>query len=147
MNTSTDFDSSNYSLNQYSLEPDLSFTHGSNVRVTVGYKYSNKINAPAYGGELYSSQAINTEIKYNILQTTALQGKFTYSNISYTGRANSTVSYVILDGLLPGRNYLWTLDFTKKLGSALELSIQYEGRKPGEGSTIHTGRASLRALL
>ena len=53
----------------------------------------------------------------------------------------------MLDGLLPGRNFLWNLDITKKLGGNLELGIQYEGRKPGEGNTIHTGRASLRAIL
>jgi hypothetical protein len=64
-----------------------------------------------------------------------------------TDQLNSTVSYVILNGLLPGKNYLWNLDFTKKLGNNLEVSIQYEGRKPGEGNIIHTGRASLRAIL
>ena len=53
----------------------------------------------------------------------------------------------MLDGLLPGNNYIWDLEFTKKLGNNLELSIQYEGRKPGEGIIVHTGRASLRAIL
>jgi hypothetical protein len=36
---------------------------------------------------------------------------------------------------------------TKKLGSFLELNITYEGRQPGEGHVIHTGRAALRAIL
>jgi hypothetical protein len=27
------------------------------------------------------------------------------------------------------------------------LGLQYEGRKPGEGPTVNTGRASLRAIL
>jgi hypothetical protein len=57
------------------------------------------------------------------------------------------VSYIILDGLLPGQNYIWSVDLTKKLGSFLELNVTYEGRKPGEGNVIHTGRASLRAIL
>ncbi|HTQ66640.1 MAG TPA: hypothetical protein VMI12_17730 [Puia sp.] len=144
---SKNFDNSNYNLNQYSIEPDLSYTRKSNFRVTIGYKYTNKENDPAYGGELYSSQSVNSDIKYNILQNTSLQGKFTFSNINYTGSTNSTVSYIILDGLLPGKNYLWDFDFTKKLGANLELSIQYEGRQPGEGHTVHTGRASLRAIL
>ena len=39
------------------------------------------------------------------------------------------------------------LDFTKKLGNSLELSLQYEGRKAGDTGIVHTGRASLRALL
>jgi hypothetical protein len=147
LSTSKDFDNSNYHLNQFSAEPDISFTRKSNFRLTLGYKYANKKNAPAYGGETYTANSFNSDVKYNILQTTSLQGKFTYSSISYDGNPNSTVSYVILDGLLPGKNYLWNLDFTKKLGTNLELSIQYEGRKPGEGAAVHTGRVSLRAIL
>jgi hypothetical protein len=69
------------------------------------------------------------------------------NNIQYNGTTNTTVSYILLDGLLPGKNYIWSLDFTKKLGSFLELNINYEGRQPGEGPIINTGRASLRAIL
>jgi hypothetical protein len=59
----------------------------------------------------------------------------------------SSVSYVILEGLSPGKNYLWNIDLTKKLGNSLELNLQYEGRKAGQLNMIHTGRASLRAIL
>ena len=145
--SSTNFDSSNYSVNQYSVEPDLSYTQKANLRITVGYLYTAKKNDPAYGGESYYSGALNTDAKYNLVSSTSLEAKFTYSGIHYTGNTNSTVSYIMLDGLLPGNNYLWDLDITKKLGSNLELSIQYEGRKPGEGGIINTGRASLRAIL
>ena len=153
--SSTDIDSSDYNLKQYSIEPDLTFTRGSNFRILLGYKLGNKKNDPKYGYINSGSSSINTEIKYNILQSTSIQAKFTYSNINFmtntptatSNIVNSPVGYVVLDGLLPGKNYLWNLDLTKKLGGNLELNIQYEGRKPGEGRTIHTGRASLRALL
>jgi hypothetical protein len=148
---SKNFDNTNYNLQQYSIEPEISYTLRSSLRITAGYKYNSKTNDPIYGGEVYTAQSINGNVKYNILLNTSLEGKFTYTNILYdtkgTGQVNSPVSYIILDGLLPGKNYLWNLDFTKKLGSSLELSIQYEGRKPGEGRTVHTGRASLRAIL
>jgi hypothetical protein len=153
--SSSDIDSSDYSLKQYSIEPDLIYTRGSNLRILIGYKIGNKKNDPLYGLLQSKTNSINSEVKYNILQSTSLQAKFTYSNINFTAKdaataasaVNSPVGYVILDGLLPGKNYLWNLDLTKKLGGNLELNIQYEGRKPGEGRTIHTGRASLRALL
>jgi hypothetical protein len=145
------FDNRNYKIDQYSVEPRTIFTRGSNFRLILGYKYTNKENQQGFG-EKYSSNALNSEIKYNILQSSSIQAKFIYGNITYqttdpSNGLNSTVSYVMLDGLMPGKNFLWNLDFTRRLSSFLELSMQYEGRKPGTARTVHIGRAAIRALL
>jgi len=145
------FDNRNYKIDQYSIEPRTIFTRGANFRLIVGYKYSNKENQQGFN-EKYSSNSLNSEIKYNILQSTSIQAKFTYGNIQYqtsdpANGLNSTVSYIMLDGLLPGKNFLWNLDFTRRLSNFLELNLQYEGRKPGSASTVHIGRAAIRALL
>jgi hypothetical protein len=141
------FDNSNYNIYQYSIAPELSYTRNANLRVSLGYTYNPQKNDPLYGGETSYSSSVNTVVKYNIVQTTSIQAKFTLNNIQYNGTTNTTVSYILLDGLLPGKNYIWGLDLTRKLGSFLELNITYEGRKPGEGTVINTGRASLRAIL
>lgn len=151
-NTGQNFDSSNYHLRQWSSEPSLTYTRGANLRVGMGYKYSYKLNDPEFGGQKYTSGAYNVDFKYNIVQSTSIQSKFTYNEIAYkikdgNASTSSSISYVILEGLLPGKNYLWNVDLTKKLGSSLELSLQYEGRKAGETRVVHTGRAALRALL
>jgi hypothetical protein len=141
------FDSSNYSITQYSIAPDLSYTRRANLRISIGYNYNPQKNAPQYGGETSFSSSVITDVKYNLVQSTSLEAKFTLNDIEYKGGTNTTVSYIMLNGLLPGKNYIWGLDLTKKLGSFLELNVAYEGRKPGEGTIIHTGRASIRAIL
>ncbi len=142
------FQNRNYHVNQYSIEPRISITKGTLLRIVAGYKYSNKINAQT-SAEQYVANALNTEVKYNILQSTSIVSKFTYSSISFSPLANSntTVGYNMLDGLQPGKNYLWNLELTKRLANNLEINIQYDGRKPGDAPTVHTGRASLRAIF
>jgi hypothetical protein len=152
INSSSNFDSSNYALRLYSVEPDLSYTRKSNLRIGLGYRLSTKVNSLQWGGQTYTSTGFNTDFKYNILNSTSIQGKFTVNSILYTSKegtpsTTSPVSYTILEGLAPGRNYLWNLDFTKKLGNNLEINLQYEGRKAAGSGVINTGRASLRALL
>jgi hypothetical protein len=141
------FDNSNYNISQYSIAPDLAYTRRANLRISLGYNYNPQKNDPQYGGETSFSSSFIADVKYNLVSNTSLQGKFTLNDIHYLGNTNTTVSYIMLNGLLPGKNYIWGLDLTKKIGSFLELNITYEGRKPGEGNVIHTGRASLRAIL
>ncbi len=142
------FDNRNYFIDQYSLEPRISLTKGTILRVVTGYKYTNKSNQLG-SQEKYTSNAVNTEVKYNILQSSSILAKFTYSNITFSPDAsvNTTVGYNMLDGLLPGKNFLWNLELTKRLANNLEINIQYEGRKPGDTRIVHVGRASLRALF
>ncbi len=140
------FDNRNYSIRLQSVEPRFSFTQNASFRISTSYRYTEKNNRES-GKEQYRSHAVNTEAKYNLLQSASFLAKFTYNTISYPYATNSTVSYVLLDGLQPGKNLLWSLDLTKRLGRNLEMNIQYEGRKPGENRVIHIGRAGLRAIL
>ena len=144
------FDNRNYNIESYGMEPRLSFIRGTNFRIAVGYKYDDKQNTDAAQKAIINS--LTSEAKYNVLSSSSVTAKFTYSQIKYSdpGNANTpntSVSYIMLDALLPGENFLWTVDFTKRLTSYLELNFQYEGRKAGVSNTVHIGRASLRALF
>ncbi|RYY60532.1 MAG: hypothetical protein EOO05_09600 [Chitinophagaceae bacterium] len=144
----TQFENRNYKLNINSGEPTLSFIQGTSFRISTGYKYEQKKNQPFYGGEKSTSHSLNVESKYNVLQNSSISGRFTYNTIDYTGTSSTTtVSYIMLDGLLPGKNYLWNITLTKRLLNNLELNFQYDGRKPAETKTVHIGRASLTALF
>lgn len=144
------FANRNYLIRQHVAEPSLSYIRGTRFRLTVAYSLDDKKNNSGFF-ERSSNSAVNTEVKYNVLSSASITAKFSVNNISFNydagGSANSTVGYILLDGLLPGKNYLWNLDFTKRLSNSIEISFQYDGRKPGESRTVHIGRATVRALF
>lgn len=141
------FANRNYTLNIFSAEPTISFIKGTKFSLRSAYKFDRKKNKPEYGDEKSVAHSINLESRYNILQRSSLTTKFTVSNISYNADPNTTVSYIMLDGLLPGSNYLWSVGLNKRLMNKLELNIQYDGRKAGTARTVHLGKAGVTALF
>jgi hypothetical protein len=141
------FSNRNYLITQFSTAPQVSYIYGSDIRVSLIYNFDKKENLLGLK-EKAVNNAVTTEVRYNVLSNSTLNGRLTFNNISYKGgSANTTVGYIMLDGLLPGKNFLWSIELTKKMAGNIELNLQYEGRKPGTTNVIHTGRASLRALL
>lgn len=141
------FANRNYELSLFSAEPTLIFIKGTKFNIKTAYRFDQKKNKPDYGGEKSTSHSINVESRYNILQRSSVTAKFTINNISYNAVANTTVSYIMLDGLLPGSNYLWTIGFNKRLINNMELTFNYDGRKAGTARTVHLGRAGVTALF
>ncbi|MFZ9660444.1 MAG: hypothetical protein ACO29O_01090, partial [Chitinophagaceae bacterium] len=138
------FSNRNYSVKGLIIEPRISYIKGTRYRVAIGYKRDLKSSGQS---ERSIANSLIVDAKYGALQNTSFTSRISIGNISYNGKTNSSVAYYMLDGLLPGRNFLWTIDCTKRLTSFLELSFQYEGRKSGLSSTVHLGRAQIRALF
>jgi len=145
--TTPQFNNRNYNITSIQTEPKFIYTNSTKYRLQASYQYLKKSNLEAFGGEQSTANSLNIEAKYNSAKGNVLSTKFTSTNIIFTGIQNTTVSYIMLDGLLPGKNYLWNIEFTKRLNNNFEISFNYEGRKPGESRIINIGRASVRAIL
>ncbi len=141
------FENRNYNIQNLSVQPRFTYTASTKFRVQTGYELEQKKNVIQYGGEQSTSNIFNIESRYNAVNNTSLTAKFSINNIHYNGETNTTTSYIMLEGLLPGKNYLWNINLTKRLINNLELNFEYEGRKPGNSRTVNIGRASIRALL
>jgi hypothetical protein len=134
----------NFNIISKSYEPRITYTQATQLRLQAGIKSDRKQNRDGIEAKLNS---VYTEGKYNLVSSISVAGKFTYSAIAFNGIPSSSLGYTMLEGLLPGKNYIWTLDLTKRLSSFVELSVQYEGRKAGTSGTAHLGRAQVRAIL
>ena len=141
------FGNRNFDIDIASISPAVTYTRGAAFRMQLAYKWDQRKGMSAGVLQESLNRSLQLEAKYNLVQKGVVTSKFTYAAIQFTGSANSTVSYTMLDGLQPGQNLLWTIDFTRRLANALDLSFQYEGRKPGDTRVIHVGRAALRAIL
>jgi hypothetical protein len=73
--------------------------------------------------------------------------QFSYLDIRYNGQENSSLGFEMLEGLSAGDNFTWTVSVQRNLSKNLQLSIQYNGRKPGDFRTIHSGGIQARAMF
>jgi hypothetical protein len=140
------FGNRNFNIDQLTAEPVVSYQQSTKYRFSFSYKYEGKDNRDG-AKERATIHSLIAEARYNVLSSSTVNGRFQFSTINFTGQTNTTVAFIMLDALLPGKNYLWNLDFTKRLANNMEINFRYEGRKPGTGRTIHTGTAGVRALF
>jgi hypothetical protein len=145
--TTPSFANRNYSIQTCSSTPQFIYTSSTKFRIETYYQYQLKKNAITFGDEKAVFNSLNINMKYNTVSSTSLMAGFQFSNINFKGVDNTTVSYIMLEGLLPGKNLLWNINLTKRLVNNLEINIEYEGRKPSGTRIINTGTASIRALL
>ena len=138
------FQNRNFEVSSTALEPRLTFTYLTRMRLQVASRTDDKRKR---GAEKAVIKGIQMEGKYNLVSNTSISSRVVLNNITFTGIPSTTLGYIMLEGLLPGKNLIWTTDITKRLGAFLEISIQYEGRKAATSGMVHLGRAQVRALL
>lgn len=140
-------DGRTYHVDNWSGEPSLTWLYRSIIRITGSLRYDERKNQPQYGNELAIIRSANLEIRYTKPAIGAIQMRGTYSGISFNGLAASPVAFTMLDALQKGNNYLWYMNWDRRVAKGIEISFEYEGRIAGKTPAIHTGRMSIRAIL
>lgn len=143
---SENFVSKNYLFDETRLNPKLSYLFNDNSRFDLFYQHASKENTIG-GLETLKQQKYGTSFTFSGNQKNSIIGEFNFFSNKFDGNANTPVSYQMLEGLQPGKNFTWSVLAQKKLTDFLDLNLSYFGRKTETSKTIHTGMVQLKAYF
>ena len=141
---SLNFSNRNYLLDNFEVNPKLSFLYSNNSRFELLYHLKSKENQQN-GFETLKLHKIGTNFIYAQNQNFSINSSLNLIVNNFEGSLNSPVAYQMLEGLQSGTNYTWNLTFQKKITSYLDINFNYLGRKSELSKAIHTGNIQLRA--
>ncbi|MFI5163949.1 MAG: hypothetical protein ACHQHP_01745 [Bacteroidia bacterium] len=144
------FTTNNYRIFYYETEPKISFQPTGSFRISLSYKYSQKLNTLVIEPNPQAksiAQNFGGELKYNALNKGSLNVKANFIQISYNDVENSPLAYQMLDGLKTGNNYTWSVGYSRTLANNIQLTLAYEGRQSPGIKVINTGNAQVRAFF
>ncbi len=124
----------------------------------ISYRPNTKMRLNGKYGRIVNEQTINnkeqaTKNEYTVTfnkrssNTSALDLSFSYVDVAYDGLKTSLIQYDILESLQPGSNYLWAVNYTRRLSKFIDLTFTYEGRKTGISPIVNVGRIQAKATF
>jgi hypothetical protein len=143
---SENFSSKNFNIDEFRVNPKLSYLLNDNVRFDAFYQFTNKDNTIG-SLETLTQQKYGVSFTLTDTQNAAISGEVNFFSNDFEGNANSPVGYQMMEGLQPGKNFTWNLLAQKKITQFLDLNLNYFGRKTETSKTIHTGTVQLKAYF
>jgi len=141
-------DGRSYRFTVRAAEPSITWIHRQSLRLTVNGRAEDRANRPEWGGQRAQSLGGGADVRWSQPAAGVVQARAQLARILFSGGSPTTsVAFQLLDALQPGTNLLWYAAWDRRVGRGIEVSVEYEGRQPGVGRSIHTGRMTVRAVL
>ncbi|RNI30982.1 hypothetical protein [Rufibacter latericius] len=136
----------NFLIRSWEAMPELSYQPNQIIRFTGTYQWMNKVNEQGAQEEAQFHE-LGTETRLSQVGKRTVTGIVKYIKINYSGLDTSPVAYEMLNGFRAGNNLTWNLALQQRLSSGLNITFDYDGRKPQGIRTIHTGRMQVSVLF
>lgn len=142
--SSENFENKNYSFDNYSFEPKLSYFFNGSNKLEMSYQLKEIENIIGNNEKLNQNKfGVSTTISNK--KNLSILGEINYFKNKFAGNANSVISYIMMEGLQKGKNITWSLNLQKNLTKYLDLNLNYFARKSELSKTIHNGNIQLKA--
>ena len=143
--SSENFENKNYSFDNYTFKPKLSYFFNSSNKFEVSYHLKEIENIIGNNEKLNQNKfGVSTTISNN-KKNLSILGEINYFKNNFVGNTNSVISYIMMEGLQKGKNITWSLNLQKNLTKYLDLNLNYFARKSELSTTIHNGNIQLKA--
>ncbi|MFY8021235.1 MAG: hypothetical protein ACOVP1_08565 [Bacteroidia bacterium] len=141
------FTDNSYNFYYQEIKPKLQYQYKQYFRMGINYSYFEAVNQYELNNEQARVQELGTELRFSLSKLGAIQVKYSFYQIDFTGNASGNLAYEMLQGLSNGNNQLWNINLQQRLGSNLQINFNYDGRISGNLNTIHIGRMEARYLF
>jgi hypothetical protein len=139
------FSDRNYQIDFYKNIFELSLQPNNQHRVSIIYQWKNKSNKS--GNELLTGHDFGLEYRMSSSEKGVLSAKLNYVFLGYDGLSQGAVGYEMLEGLQPGNNITWQINYQRQLANGLMVNIDYSGRGGENSKIIHVGSVQIRAFF
>jgi len=141
------FGINNYRFNYTELKPKFIYQYLSAFRLTLNYTFFSGYNNPSFGSERATINEGSAETRYTIKKVGVLTIKYGLYKVNYSGNITTPLAYDMLQGLGNGNNQLINIALQQRIGSNIQININYDARKSEGLNTIHTGNMEARYLF
>lgn len=140
------FGDRNLDIGTYRIKPEVSIRPSQNSRINFKYNFQKKKQRILTGDEA-SLNEFSSEYTLRRAGKYSFDINVRYVNIDFSGEANSYIEYDLLEGLKNGRNFIWSINYTRRVAKNIDLTFNYEGRKTGISPLVNVARAQMKATF
>ncbi len=130
----------------YRVKPEINYRPSQNTRLIARYTYQDK-KQRILTKDVATVHELATEYTYRKATKFSLDATLSFVKIRFSGLPNSPIEYDMLESLKNGNNYLWNINYTRRIAKNIDLTFAYEGRKTGISPVVNVGRAFMKATF
>ncbi|MCK6610550.1 MAG: hypothetical protein L6Q78_05860 [Bacteroidia bacterium] len=141
------FEANRFNYTFREMRPVLAYQYLQWLRINLNYSWFQAQNRYLENRESALTQELGSELRLSWAKVGLLSAKFSMYQVAFDGEAAGNLAYDMLQGLSVGNNRIWGLGLQQRLGSNLQISLNYDGRQSPGAPILHTGRMEARYVF
>jgi hypothetical protein len=141
------FANRDFSIQFYKASLKATLQSNRKFRIALRYLQGEKLNFLMENNDRARQQEVNISMRLNNPKRGNFSALLAWIKWDYSGNDGDALAFEMLEGYRKGANLRWNFGYNRTLLQNLQLTLLYDGRKPFDTPTIHTGSIQLRAYF